>query len=61
PAICRKCYVHPAVLETYLSGEMIEGLRHKTEAALTENHQDLKAVEVAVMQFLQARLSEAKK
>ena len=61
PAICRKCYVHPAVLETYLSGEMIEGLRTKTEAALTENHQDLKAVEVAVMKFLQARLTAAKK
>src|SRR3954471_23627347 len=29
PAICRKCYVHPAVLETYLDGGMIEGLKQK--------------------------------
>lgn len=61
PAVCRKCYVHPAVLETYLSGNMIEGLRRKTEEALAENLPDLRSVEAAVMTFLQARLAEAKK
>ncbi len=60
PAVCRKCYVHPAVLETYLSGGMIEGLRRKTEQALAENLQDLRPVEAAVMSFLQARLAQAK-
>ena len=52
--------MHPAVLETYLSGAMIEGLRRKTEEALAENHGDLKTVEVAVMKFLEARLAEKK-
>jgi DNA topoisomerase-1 len=33
PAICRKCYVHPAVLEAYLEGNVIEGLKQKTEDA----------------------------
>src|SRR5947209_12184658 len=61
PAVCRKCYVHPAVLETYLSGGMIEGLRRKTAEALEEKVQDLQTVEVAVMQFLQGRLTELKK
>ena len=61
PAICRKCYVHPAVLETYLNGAMIEGLKRKTEQALRENEQDLQTVEVAVMKFLQSRVSDAKK
>nr|MBA3273002.1 DNA topoisomerase IB [Chthoniobacterales bacterium] len=61
PAVCRKCYVHPAVLETYLSGGMIDGLRRKTEEALAENLQDLRSVEAAVMTFLQARLAAAKK
>lgn len=60
PAVCRKCYVHPAVLETYLSGNMIEGLRKKTEQALAENVQDLRSVEAAVMSFLQVRLGQAK-
>jgi DNA topoisomerase-1 len=30
PAVCRKCYIHPAVLETYLEGNLIEGLRKRT-------------------------------
>lgn len=60
PAVCRKCYVHPGVLETYLSGNMIEGLKHKTEEALEQNHSDLRSVETAVMRFLQGRLAAAK-
>ncbi len=59
PAVCRKCYIHPAVLETYLSGSMIEGLRRKTEQALAENLPDLRSVEAAVMSFLQTRLASA--
>src|SRR5207249_3009391 len=45
PAICRKCYVHPAVLETYLEGEMIEGLKQQQEEALLENLGDLRSEE----------------
>jgi DNA topoisomerase-1 len=60
PAVCRKCYVHPVVLETYLSGGMIEGLRRKTAEALGSKTQDLQTVEVAVMKFLQAQLAAAK-
>ena len=26
PAICRKCYVHPAIVEAYLSGQQVAGL-----------------------------------
>ena len=60
PVVCRKCYVHPAVLETYLSGNMIEGLKRKTEEALAQNLPDLRSVEAAVMSFLQGRLARAK-
>jgi DNA topoisomerase-1 len=60
PAVCRKCYVHPVVLETYLSGGMIEGLKRKTEEAIEAKAQDLQAVELAVMKFLQAQLAQAK-
>src|SRR3954465_11842604 len=58
PAVCRKCYVHPAVLETYLDGGMIEGLKQKTEETLERRRGDLKSQEVAVMNFLQARLKK---
>lgn len=60
PAVCRKCYVHPAVLEAYLGGGMIEGLRRMTAEAIESKAQDLQTVELAVMKFLQARLALAK-
>jgi DNA topoisomerase-1 len=61
PTICRKCYVHPVVLESYLDGDMIEGLQQKTEEALSENLEDLRAEEAAVMSFLQEKLVKLKK
>jgi DNA topoisomerase I len=58
PTVCRKCYVHPAVLETYLSGAMIEGLKQKTEETLERKLGDLRSEEAAVMSFLQTRLKK---
>ena len=58
PAICRKCYVHPAVLETYLSGDAIEGLKQKTKEALENEAIDLRDGETAILKFLQARLEK---
>jgi len=61
PTICRKCYVHPAVLETYLEGKLIEGLRRKNERVLSKRKMDvLRSDEVAVLSFLLDRLEKAK-
>jgi DNA topoisomerase-1 len=49
PAICRKCYVHPGVVETYLSGKEIAGL---ADAIKTQQNINLRAVERAVRKFL---------
>ena len=57
PVICRKCYVHPAILEAYLDGNSIEGLKRKAEEAVTQNRYDLRSSETAVLNFLQARLA----
>jgi hypothetical protein len=57
-SICRKCYVHPAVFETYLDGNSIEGLKQKTEEAISENLYDLRSSEIAILKFLQARLEK---
>lgn len=57
PAICRKCYVHPAVLETYLEGALIEGLKTRTKDTLEESLGDLHSEEKAVLEFLQKRLA----
>lgn len=58
PAICRKCYVHPAVLESYLSGSAIEGLKHKTDEALEDKIDNLRGDEIAVLKFLRERLAK---
>jgi DNA topoisomerase I len=55
PAICRKCYVHPAIVEGYLSGRQIAGLG---EAIETPENINLRAVEAAVLKFLRARRSD---
>src|SRR5437762_8636277 len=49
PAICRKCYVHPAIIEAYLNGVQIPGL---AEAVQPPEKVDLRAVETAVLKFL---------
>ena len=52
-AICRKCYIHPVVLENYQGGNSIEGL--KRDAG--EDDADLRASEKAVLDFLRAKLA----
>jgi DNA topoisomerase-1 len=58
PAICRKGYVHPAVLETYLDGDLIAGLRKTTEKTLENSLGDLRSEEAAVLAFLRDRLEK---
>ncbi len=56
PSICRKCYIHPAIMESYLEGSMLEGLERRAEQGLTEDLPDLNAEEAAVLALLQQRL-----
>jgi DNA topoisomerase-1 len=58
PAICRKCYVHPAVLESYLDRKSIDGLKAMTEDALEKEDVDLRSSEAAVLKFLKSRLTK---
>jgi DNA topoisomerase-1 len=54
PAICRKCYVHPAIVETYLSGREVAGL---ADAIKTPDHINVREVERAILKFLRAAQS----
>jgi DNA topoisomerase-1 len=56
PSICRKCYVHPAVIESYLGGALLESLQQVTDADLTECLRELKAEEAAVVAMLRGRV-----
>src|SRR5256886_2495151 len=56
PAICRKCYVHPAIVKAYLSGRQIPGVG---EAIKNTNNIDLHAVERTIHKFIRAQGSDA--
>jgi DNA topoisomerase I len=60
PAICRKCYVHPKVLESYLAGDTIATIRQRVSAKLRRSLSQLKPEEAAVFVLLQRRLEPAK-
>src|SRR6266403_4490551 len=53
PAICRKCYIHPAVLEAYLDGNLITGLNERTGEELEKETTDLRSREAAILKFLE--------
>ena len=58
PAVCRKSYVHPHVIESYLDGTMVEALKQRTEKEMATSLGDLRPEESAVMALLQRRLSD---
>jgi DNA topoisomerase I len=57
PSVCRKCYVHPTILASYLDGTMIESLRRRTKEELDESLGELRPEEAAVLALLQNRLA----
>lgn len=58
PAICRKCYIHPAIFEGYLDGSLAEGLKQRADDLLDHPQSGLTAQEVALTAFLSRRLGE---
>jgi DNA topoisomerase-1 len=52
PAVCRKCYVHPVIVEAYLKRTPIAGLDGNAKSLTPPN---LRAAERAVLKFLHAR------
>ncbi len=60
-AVCRKCYVHPAVIDSYMDGSLVESLAKKASAEVTRNLKNLPAEEAAVLALLQQRLAATKK
>jgi DNA topoisomerase-1 len=56
PSICRKCYVHPAIVEAYLDGALVRTLRIRADEKIASGLSKLKPEEAAVLAFLQQRL-----
>jgi len=57
PTICRKCYVHPEILQCYAQGELLLDIKRKVEAELREDLATLRPEEAAVLGLLEARLA----
>ncbi|MCJ2045428.1 DNA topoisomerase IB [Methylobacterium sp. J-078] len=60
PTICRKCYIHPQVLDCYLEGALLLQIKDAVEDELRADLGGLKPEEAAVLGLLQARLSGVK-
>jgi DNA topoisomerase-1 len=58
PAICRKCYIHPAVVDGYLDGSLAEELKRRADEQLRRHLEGMKPEEAAVLAFLSSRLGE---
>jgi DNA topoisomerase-1 len=54
PAVCRKCYIHPAVLDAYIDGTLLQEIESITTAR-AEGLDGLRIEESVVLEFLSAR------
>jgi DNA topoisomerase-1 len=57
PSVCRKCYVHPAVLDTYMSGAMIKTVKVRMEQEAEDSSRALRQEETALLNLLKKRLT----
>jgi len=58
PTICRKCYVHPDVLTSYLDGKLILEIKQAVEKELRDALPGLQPEEAAVLAILRERLAK---
>ena len=58
PTICRKCYVHPEVLTSYLDGSLVLEIKKAVEQELRDALAELQPAEAAVLGMLRGRLAK---
>jgi DNA topoisomerase-1 len=51
-AVCRKCYIHPVIIDSYLDGELVKHFSRKAERILTRASNRLSSEEAAVLGFI---------
>lgn len=56
-AICRKCYIHPAIPTSYLNGTLARNLRQKADTEIAQHLHELKPEEAAVITLLRQELA----
>lgn len=58
PTVCRKCYVHPGILDSYLAGDTIATIQQRARGRLDRSLSRLKPEEAAVLVLLESRLQK---
>ena len=58
PSVCRRCYVHPEVIDSYMSDALVLEIEQQVERELRDNVGGLRPEEALALAFLQRRLSE---
>lgn len=58
PTICRKCYIHPEILDSYVRGSLLLEVKEEVESELRGELGGLRPEEAAVLTLLQNRLAE---
>lgn len=58
PTICRKCYVHPGVLDLYMDGDLALQVKEEADAELRNAAAALRPEEAAVLGLLIGRLAK---
>lgn len=56
PTICRKCYIHPELMNCYLEGSLVRQMKANAERELRDNMAGLSPEEAAVLAILRTRL-----
>jgi DNA topoisomerase I len=56
PATCRKCYVHPEVINAYLDGGLLRGIEKHIDQQLRSELDSMWPEEAAVLAFLRERV-----
>src|SRR5581483_6311459 len=54
--ICRKCYIHPEIINSYLAGDLALNIKGKIDRTLSRGMKGLKPEEAAVLTLLERRL-----
>ena len=57
PSICRKCYIHPNIINSYVEGTLIETLKQRADEGRRRSLRALRTEEAAVLALLQKRLA----
>ena len=54
--VCRKCYIHPAIIDAYMDRSLLKTLERRAEGELRKGFSALKPEEAAVLALLQERM-----